>query len=631
MRSDNVWRSILWSMAGFLIAGVALADHNPNGPYTAANLDRVAFPMGGLGAGMICLEGTGALSHFSMRNHPDVFREHKVFAAICVKGNPNTARVLEGPVPKWKILAIPVGAGQYSGPGNGLGETTYGLPRFRRASFAARFPFATVGLDDPKMPLAVEITGWSPFTPPDADASSLPMIALEYRFINRSAGTLELVYSFSSENFMAVGENGARIRTVKGGFILCQPPGAQLKKSDEGAFAAWVDEPDAKVNAAWFRGGWFDPLTIAWKAIEAGEYCDKESPKEGGSSSGATLSVPFSLAPGQSRTIALKLCWYVPNSDIRSGGAEASAEPQTYQPWYAGRLPDLEATISEWRQRYDTLRAASQKFSSCLYDTTLPAEVVEAVASNLTILKSPTVLRQTDGRFWAFEGCHEGAGCCPGSCTHVWNYAQALPHLFPSLERTLRETEFCVCQDSQGHQNFRCALPIGQPKHDFHAASDGQLGGVMKLYRDWKISGDTAWMKSLWPKARVSLAYCIGTWDPKHEGILREPHHNTYDIEFWGPDPMCSSFYLGALKAAVVMGKEAGDDVSLYRDLLARGEAFVNERLFNGEYFYQQIQVEGLRRQPPSGGELPKELHAGGPGTPQGRRSQVSVWHRLPL
>jgi hypothetical protein len=117
----------------------------------------------------------------------------------------------------------------------------------------------------------------------------------------------------------------------------------------------------------------------------------------------------------------------------------------------------------------------------------------------------------------------------------------------------------------------------------------------MKLYRDWRISGDTAWMKSLWPKARVSLAYCIGTWDPQHEGVLREPHHNTYDIEFWGPDPMCSSFYLGALKAAVVMGKEAGDDVSLYRDLLARGEAFVNERLFNGEYFYQQIQVEGLR------------------------------------
>jgi uncharacterized protein (DUF608 family) len=117
----------------------------------------------------------------------------------------------------------------------------------------------------------------------------------------------------------------------------------------------------------------------------------------------------------------------------------------------------------------------------------------------------------------------------------------------------------------------------------------------MKVYREWRISGDSEWMKKLWPKVKESLNYCIGVWDPKHEGVLREPHHNTYDIEFWGPEPMCSSFYLGALKAAVAMGKEVGDDVSLYRDLIARGEKFVNEELYDGEYFYQKIQTEGLQ------------------------------------
>jgi len=30
-------------------------------------LNQVAFPMGGIGAGMICLEGTGALTKFSLR------------------------------------------------------------------------------------------------------------------------------------------------------------------------------------------------------------------------------------------------------------------------------------------------------------------------------------------------------------------------------------------------------------------------------------------------------------------------------------------------------------------------------------------------------------------------------------
>lgn len=52
---------------------------NPSGDYNAEctgdRLNRVAFPMGGLGVGMICLEGRGALSHVSLRNKPEVFNE----------------------------------------------------------------------------------------------------------------------------------------------------------------------------------------------------------------------------------------------------------------------------------------------------------------------------------------------------------------------------------------------------------------------------------------------------------------------------------------------------------------------------------------------------------------------------
>ncbi|HNS20758.1 MAG TPA: GH116 family glycosyl hydrolase [Sedimentisphaerales bacterium] len=597
MRHSRVLWAVSWCVVLAVPGTSAWAEHAYNGSYTEENLDHVAFPLGGIGAGMICLEGAGMLSHYSLHNHPDVFREEKVFAAVCVKGDQNVARVLEGPIPKWKVFALHPRAGQYDGPGNGLGSTTYGLPRFREASFASRFPFATVALADPKMPLKVEVTGWSPFAPPDADSASLPVAALEYRFVNTSGGKIEAVYSFNAANFMAAQGNPPLIRTIEGGFVLAQPPGGTLKKHDEGYFAAFVDEPGTKVNAAWFRGGWFDPLTMAWKDIEEGNCYSRDFPQKDGPSPGATLFVPFELDAGQTKTIALKLCWYVPHSSLRVGGGEAGeGADQMYQPWYAGQFADIDALVRHWRRDYETLRAASRRFSDCFYATTLPAEVVEAVAANLTILKSPTVLRQIDGRFWAFEGCHDKSGCCHGSCTHVWNYAQAMPHLFPSLERTLRETEFCVCQDDKGHQNFRAPLPIREPAHDFHAASDGQLGCVMKVYRDWRISGDTAWMKKLWPQVRQSLNYCIATWDPEAEGIVREPHHNTYDIEFWGPDGMCSSFYLGALQAAAAMGREVGDDdVGYYEELLAKGRQFVNEKLFDGEYFYQQVQTEGLR------------------------------------
>ena len=221
------------------------------------------------------------------------------------------------------------------------------------------------------------------------------------------------------------------------------------------------------------------------------------------------------------------------------------------------------------------------------------------MAANLTILKSPTVLRQKDGKLWAWEGCHDRGGCCHGSCTHVWNYAQAICHLFPDLERTLRETEFTVDQSDAGHQTFRAALPIREIEHSFHAAADGQLGGIMKVYREWRISGDTAWLARLWPKVKQSMDYCITQWDPKAKGVVEEPHHNTYDIEFWGPDGMCTSFYLGALFAMTRMGAALGKEVAKYKELLQRGKKYMETKLFDSEYFNQQIVWEGLRTPSP--------------------------------
>lgn len=567
-----------------------------NGEYSAERLNRIAFPMGGIGAGMICLEGTGALSHVSLRHRPEVFHEPVTFGAICVKGEPNTARVLEGPVPDWKKF------GQ-GGSGNGASGAAFGLPRFREATFRTRFPFAAIALTDKDVPLGVEIAGWSPFEPGDADNSSLPVAALEYRFTNKSNKSREAVFSWSAKNFMAFGNNTRAVKSAPGGFMLwCAAP--QERGWEEGAFTATVDDPAVKVNHAWFRGGWFDPLTIAWKDIAEGRCFDRPPVTEGGASPGATLFVPFTLAPRASKTIVLRLAWHVGKTNLRIGKdpertPTAQSSPENYTPWYAGRFKNIDEVTAYWRENYSELKQKSQRFSDCFYDSTLPPEVIEAVAANLTILKSPTVMRQADGKFWGWEGCSDGGGCCHGSCTHVWNYAQAIPHLFPALERTLRETEFGPSQDDRGHQQFRSALPIRPLVHDFHAAADGQLGGIMKVHREWRIGGDTEWLRRLWPKVRSSLNYCIESWDPSHQGWLEEPHHNTYDIEFWGPDGMCTSFYLGALKAATLMGQALGDTVPLYAELLGKGLRRMETELFDGEYFIQKVEWKNLHAQNP--------------------------------
>jgi uncharacterized protein (DUF608 family) len=584
--------------------------------YTGEQLNMIAYPLGGIGAGMICMEGTGAFSHVSLRHKPDIRRsgdvpwasgvglnEPQILSALHVKGA--ASRVLEGPVPRWKIFC-------QDGAGNGLSGKTYGLPRMKSATFLARFPFATIELRDPKIPLEVTLCAWSPFIPGDADNSSLPVAGLELSFTNASSSTVEAVYSFHARNFMSTGKESSVIRIDKG-FVLRQAPLPE-KPHDEGYFSVVADSDDVRVNP-WFRGAWFDPLTLVWKSIEDGSCVDVAMPTEGDAPPGASLTIPFKLAAGASKTVRILFAWYVPRSDQRYGYPEKketaaascsdpgcgcnSRKPATYSPWYATRFPDGSSVLAYWQKNYQDLRARTQKFTDCFYGTTLPAEIIESIAANLTILKSPTVLRQSDGRLWAWEGCGDKNGCCHGTCTHVWNYQQALAHLFPDLERSLRETEFVATQNEAGHQTFRSPLPIGEPDHKFHAAADGQLGGVMKVFREWRISGDAVWMKRMWPAVKTSLEYCIKTWDPGEKGLLEEPHHNTYDIEFWGPDGMCSSFYLGALVAATRMGTALGEDVSRFQKLYEKGRAYLETNLFNGEYFVQEVRWEGLKSPSP--------------------------------
>ncbi|MEH6308981.1 GH116 family glycosyl hydrolase [Olivibacter sp. CPCC 100613] len=583
-----------------------------NGPYTGDHLHQIAFPIGGIGAGMFCLEGSGAISHVSIRHKPELFHEPTVFGAIAIKGNASSAKVLEGPVPDWKLFG-------YKDYGGGSGGTTYGLPHFEKAEFAARFPFAEVQLRDDKFPLQVQLEAWSPFIPSDADNSSLPVGALTYRFINTSQESIDAVFSFNSRNFVVQPEGKGSIKKMQHGFVLSQTK-MEGKNNLASDFAIFADtENEVVVDYCWFRGGWFDPLTMVWNTIKdakvkAVDPIDQDAP-------GASLFIPFQVAAKEEKVIRILMAWYVPESNEKAGQAmpddkagkeaccttpaalgmaDAGPLPANYKPWYSEKFKNIGELVDYWKKNYPTLYKNTSLFRETFYASTLPPEVLEAVAANLSILKTPTVRRQHDGRLWAYEGIFPHNGCCDGSCTHVWNYAQALPHLFPSLERSLRLTEFCENQNAEGHQGFRANLPISPLKHDFHAAADGQLGGIMKVYRDWRIAGDDEWMKKLYPMVQKSLDYCIQTWDPKEKGILEEPHHNTYDIEFWGPNGMCTSFYLGALKAFIEMGRYQKKRMKRYEALYDRGKTYMEDQLYNGEYFIQKIQWTGLKAPDPT-------------------------------
>jgi hypothetical protein len=214
------------------------------------------------------------------------------------------------------------------------------------------------------------------------------------------------------------------------------------------------------------------------------------------------------------------------------------------------------------------------------------------------VLKTPTVLRLEDGSFYGWEGSWEHGGSCEGTCTHVWTYAYALAFLFPRLERSLRENEYKYCQFDDGSTAFRMLLPPGRGVWWRMPCVDGQMGGVVKTYREWKLSGDTEWLRSLFPDVQKALEFAWDPdspfrWDKNKDGVLEGRQHHTLDVEMFGPSAWLEGMYLAALKAAAEMADALGmpDKAEEYRALFRRGSRWTEENLFNGRYYIQKIDL----------------------------------------
>lgn len=594
-----------------------LFGHGPQRSFSGDSATQIAMPLGGIGAGCICLNGYGGLQDFSIWNHPSTTAlpegfapSQGGFAILHIKGEAPVTKLVEGPFPVLKIYDQGL---QGEGYRRGGFE---GFPRFQKCVFRGEYPFGEATISDSSIPLQVSLNAWNPFIPLDDKDSGIPCAILEYTLHNVSARAVEYEFSY-------------HLSHLAPGCGKDQSASRNTVMPERGLFLYNVEKPNAEgygsasltaigykplVKGMWLRSpGWeFDSLSALWREVSTGTFTANAGSNEIDikGRNGGSILLAGTLAPGESRTYPILISWHFPNCYLQVGAADPvevggaagcrsfpEGVPPRWRPYYTSIWNDAREIALYVEEHYDSLRARTLAFKEALFSSTLPAYVLDAVSANLAILKSPTVLRLENGDLWGWEGCFPDAGCCHGSCTHVWNYAQAFPHIYPHLERTLRELELGRSMDENGHVSFRSALPEGPVKHDFHAASDGQLGGIMKVFRDWQISGDMDWLRKMYPLAKRSIDYCIRTWDPDHQGGLFEPHHNTYDIEFWGPDGMCTSIYLGALSAMAEMAKAVGQtqDATFYDDLARRCARFMEEHLFNGEYFQQQVQYLGLR------------------------------------
>jgi non-lysosomal glucosylceramidase len=562
-------------------------------------LSEVAFPLGGIGTGTISLGGRGNLRDWEIFNRPGkgVHMPFTFFALYVEQGGTKRVRVLEGPLEPpfttgfgFRRVFVP------------------GLPRMEKAVFKGEYPFAEVALSDRAIPLEITLEAFNPMVPLEPEDSGIPAFVLRYRIKNTSAAPAKVTVAGSVVNPIGYdGEGqvdglghdkfGQNVNEIKRTDALRGLAMSSRKVKPEapafGTMALTTPWPEVTYLTHWVRGDWWDDLQIFWDDFAADgrlKDLDEVSPSPDKRTDAGTLGLVATVAPGQEVTLPFILSWSFPNV-LNYFDIVPEQRGRIFKNHYAERFADAWAAAEHLQANLTRLEAASRAFHDAFFSSTLPPYVLDAVSSQASIIRTTTGLWLEGGNFFGFEGCGDQGGCCPLNCAHVWNYAQSLAFLYPSLERTMRETDFLNNLKPDGAMMFRTSLPLGSGVlWGFKPAADGQMGRIISLYRDWQISGDTEWLKKLWPQAKKALDYAWKSWDADRDGLMEGEQHNTYDIEFYGPNSMMGAFYLGALKAGAAMATVAGDLVSAkaYLAMYRKGQAAYDATLWNGEFYVQK-------------------------------------------
>lgn len=567
--------------------------------YSGDSLNEIVFPLGGIGSGCIGLKGNGQLVDFEIFNRPNKNSDngytHLAIRTIDADGKVN-ARILNGDVTSY-LTGIPL---QKRSTGFGFGprsNSMCGFPHFRNCVFDGNFPFADIALSDDDFSGSVRLRAFNPMIPGDALNSSVPAAFFRTSYKNTSDAEIDVDFVFAVCNPFKQGKNQ---EIAENGITAVKLLGSGTEYDSEvcGDITLAAKDDGAYVQSHWFRGTWMDAVVSYWNEMTSGKPFVKRHYDEEKSKDHALICVRKRCKAGEEAFAEFVLSWSVPNC---RNYWDANAPQTTWKNYYATVWKDSLDSATYSLNRFSELEARSQRFTNALLETTVDGTVLEAAMNTMSVLKTPTVLRLENGEFYGWEGLQEKAGSCEGTCQHVWNYAYALCFLFPELERSVRDLQFQYNMDEIGGMQFRLKLPLGAPRGTFHCCVDGQMGEIVKVWREWKLSGKTDWMRTLYPRVKAAMSYAFHKdnpykWDYEHVGVLTGRQHHTLDVELFGPSSWLEGFYLLALRACAEMARAANDDAFAdeCEELFAKGYEYTDRELFNGSYYIQKIDLNDL-------------------------------------
>ncbi len=567
------------------------------------------MPVGGIGTGNISIGGNGQWKDVEIMNKPAV----GFYGSVTPKQAPCFMVFTKDAAgnKRSKALMGPIAAADYAGS-EGSNSPNHGLPRFKNASFDVAYPFATVQLQDDDMPVTATVKTFNPFIPGDAITSGIPIAVIRYTVTNTTNTTLTTSIAGSLDNF--IGMDGSKVEFNNFNRAIV-PLGVKNNRN--------VFRKSSRLTGIDMRSDSVDTDASAWGTIALSTAAEQEGavityrtefdPKgwnanvndmwddftddgmfrdtvftDKANSPRCGLSVAFTLPPHATKEIQFLLTWHFPNRKDWN-------DKMTIGNYYTTLYNDAWDVAEKTLPLLPVLEQQTLDFVNLFINSSYPAVVKEAALFNSSTLRSQTAFRTKDGNFFGWEGVFNNTGSCYGNCSHVWNYEFASPFLFGEMAKKMREVEYNYgLWDSSGLLSFRISLPLKKNTSWKAAAADGQMGTVMKTYREWQLSGDDVFLKNVWPgvKKILSFAWIPGGWDADKDGVMEGCQHNTMDIEYYGPNPEIEFWYLGALKAGAAMAhymKDASFEATCTR-LFKQGSAWCDEHLFNGEFYIQKIQ-----------------------------------------
>ncbi len=601
--------------------------------YKGIYLTEVAMPLGGIGTGSVSIGGRGDLRDWEMMNRGAIgwlpaFKlvqptiANGPFFAIYYKSQGGKAgvRVLEGPVP----------VKEYYGDW-GADALNGGFPRFEETSFAAAYPLAQVTFKHKEVPLNIRLEAFNPLIVGDESKSGIPVAVLRYVITNTSDVPVETSVCGMIPNFIGVdGWSGKPVDnkneyrksgSVKGVYMF-----STRKDTDDinyGSMAlTTLSDEDVTYRTSWVRLGWNWTFREFWddfiadgeltehpndegltekQQIDKGEVIPIQ--KEKILTPPATLAIKTRLLPGETKSVTFLLTWHFPNRRAWDSGTEPDKPKAIVGNFYTTQYKDAWDVAEKTSAELKNLETETVKFVSAFVKSDIPDVIKEAALFNLNNLRSQTMFRTADGYPFGWEGtgsikgssigAEKSSGWGFGTCFHVWNYETTIPYLFGNLATKFREVEFNFATNDNGGMSHRVGLPLKEEGKSFkHWAADGQMGTLIKMYREWQLSGDDQKLLSMWPNIKKAMSFAwTGIWDPNKDGVMEGSQANTMDISYLGPNPQMAGWYLGALRASEEMAIAVKDQAFAKEchDLYVNGRKWIDANLFNGDYYEHHI------------------------------------------